>query len=39
MHVKKIEEYLKMELVIDEMSEQFIVNLKTDSCNCSSVGK
>jgi hypothetical protein len=34
MHVKKSEdEYLKLELAIDEMSEQFIVNLETDSDN------
>jgi hypothetical protein len=34
MHAKKIEEEcLKPEPVIDEMSEQFIVNLETDSDN------
>jgi hypothetical protein len=37
MHVKKIEEdYLKLEMVIDKMYEQFIVNLETDSDNSSS---
>jgi hypothetical protein len=33
MHMKKIEEYLKLEPTIDEMSEQFVVNLETDSDN------
>jgi hypothetical protein len=35
-HVKKIEEYLKVEPAIDEMSEQFIDNLETSSDNSSS---
>jgi hypothetical protein len=38
MHVlKKIEEeHLELELAIDEISEQFVVNLETDSGNISS---
>jgi hypothetical protein len=37
MHVKKIYgEYLKLERAIDEMSEQFIVNLEMDSDDSSS---
>jgi hypothetical protein len=30
MHMKKIEEYLELEPEVEEMSEQFIVNLETD---------